>query len=265
MAMFAPIPLPGIDNDPFKDVMDYFETIQKRKALQQEAANTLAEKQKEFGITNQLEREKLAQVNSLKPLQMELLRAKIAEIQNGQNGGKKLTAQERSQKMKLLEAGRAVQGLASRGNKLSSLLEENPNLTGWGPGVKTLLKKPGEKLGSFNSTAGGIQADIARLGGQRGGAQLIKWAKSIKPNEWNDVETNTGMVNSLLENAKSDYGDIKNEYEDLTGESYPIQFPERQTGNNPPGTTKMYKNGNEYHIPNEEVAGAKVSGYSNEK
>ncbi len=34
MAMFAPIPLPGIDNSQFKDVMDYFETLQERKMKQ---------------------------------------------------------------------------------------------------------------------------------------------------------------------------------------------------------------------------------------
>ena len=28
MAMFAPIPLPGIDNPQFKDVMDYYEQLQ---------------------------------------------------------------------------------------------------------------------------------------------------------------------------------------------------------------------------------------------
>lgn len=41
MAMFAPIPLPDGSNQVFKDVMDYFETLQQRNAQQQQFAQNL--------------------------------------------------------------------------------------------------------------------------------------------------------------------------------------------------------------------------------
>lgn len=42
MAMFAPIPLPDSGNQVFKDVMDYFETLQKRKTQQAQFGQQLA-------------------------------------------------------------------------------------------------------------------------------------------------------------------------------------------------------------------------------
>lgn len=41
MAMFAPIPLPDSGNQVFKDVMDYFETLQRRNSQQQQFAQQL--------------------------------------------------------------------------------------------------------------------------------------------------------------------------------------------------------------------------------
>lgn len=57
MSISSRIPLPGSGNDAFKDVMDYFEQIQARKAQQQQAAAQLAQQSKyqqgELGLRQQ--------------------------------------------------------------------------------------------------------------------------------------------------------------------------------------------------------------------
>lgn len=244
------IPLPGMSNEPFKDVMDYFEQIQQRKAQQQQ-----------FGQQLDLDKQKLAQSGKFDALKQQLLLAKIAAAnRSGTNAGKTLSAQERSSAMKLLDAGRALQGMRNKSLKLKQLLKENPNLTGLGGGLKTLFGVPGESLGTFNETAGNLQADFGKLASRYGGAQVLKWAGKVKPGEWKDVDSNLGYVNSIYDNAGSDFEDIKNQYEDITGKPYPLQLPKAE-GNNPPGTTIMYKGGEEYHIPNDKVESAKKSGY----
>ncbi len=255
------IPLPDPNNDPFKDAFDYFETIQKRKAAERESQNTLAEKQKEFAMTHALEQQKLSEISAYH-------KAKLETMLNG--GVKKLTAQERNQAMKLLDAGRSLQSIGSKGSKLKNLLDEDKNLTGWVPGAKAWVGKGGEKLNEFTNTAGEAQAAMGRLASTRGGAQVLKWADRYKASNWKDHDANRGMVKGMYESAKSDYDEAKAEYEDLTGKPYPIKFPEvsfesgggfAPSSSNPPGTTVMHKGGEEYHIPDDKVAAAKLAGY----
>lgn len=212
------IPLPDPNNDPFKDAFDYFEQIQKRKSLAQQSQNELAEKQREFGMTNALDQQKLAEISGYHKAMLDL---------KSNGGPNKLTAQEQNQAMKLLEAGRSIQSIASKGHKLKGILEKNPNLTGWGSGIKSLVGAAGDELGGFNETAGQVQAGIGRLASQRGGAQVLRWAEKVKPGAWKSVKTNQGMVDSMIDDAQSDYNEAKSEYEDLTGKPYPVKFPER--------------------------------------
>ena len=257
------IPLPGSGGEGFGEGVDIFNKLlqgpQKSQELQQKIQEMMETAKYHQGLLG-IQQQEQNRLGAESPLKMELLRARIEQAKNIQNNPK-LSAQERTQAMKLLEAGRSIQGIATRGHKLSSLLEENPQLTGWIPGTKAAFNRPGEKLGEFIPTTAELQAGIGRLASQRGGAQVLKWAERVKPSAWKDVESNKGVVNSLLEDAKSDFEETKNEYESLTGQSYPIQFPQ----GNPTGTTTMYKNGNEYHIPSDQVEAAKKKGYTSAK
>ena len=48
MSMFSPIPLPSNDNHQFKDVMDYWETLQNRRDQESQFAKNLQNKKEEF-------------------------------------------------------------------------------------------------------------------------------------------------------------------------------------------------------------------------
>jgi hypothetical protein len=236
--MQSRIPIAGVGNEAFKDVFDYLEEIQKRRSLSQSAAEKLAEEKRQFGMTNQLEQNKLAETEKyhqgtlaqnagLKPLQMELLKAKILQAKSASNG-KTLSPQERSEKMKLLTSARNLQGIYSKQIELKRLLEKNPTLTGWIPSLKNYFGKGGKQLGKFTSGAGELQALIARLGGQRGGAALVQWAKTIKPSEWKDIESNIGLIEGGMTTTEKDYDDIRNEFKYLTDEDLPMSLPKQQ-------------------------------------
>lgn len=72
MAMFAPIPMPSSGNEIFKDVMDFYEQLQKRKAQQQQFS------QEQDRLQNQFAQE-MALKNEMQPLKLDLLRAQIAK------------------------------------------------------------------------------------------------------------------------------------------------------------------------------------------
>lgn len=229
--MFDRIPLPNPNNyKMFDDVFDYLEQIRKRKAASASDAAKLAEDQRQFGVTSKLDRDKLAELTKyhqgelakdadLKPLRLELLKA---QIEKAQHKGNELSPQERTQKMKLLESGRTSIGVIRKTDELEKILTENPHLTGVIPFIKNKFGHGGETLGNFTSQAAELQAMIAKLGGQRGGAQLVKWAEKMKPNEWKDVASNLGNVRGTREASKHDLADIADEYETITGEKFPL-------------------------------------------
>ena len=254
------IPLPTLNNDAFKDVMDYFEQIQKRKALAQQAEKELAQKEKQFGQTFEqgrtefaenkaLEREKMAELakyhqqqlakqSTLDPLRAELLRARIEQARS-KGEEVKLSPQEKTQSMKLLEAGRSLKSVVERAHGIDALLEENPSLTGYKAGFKSLLNKPGKKVSELIEKSGNLQSAIGRLASQRGGAAVLKWAEKVKPSVWKDVESNKGMTKSIIEDTMNDFQEAKDEYESLTGKSYPIKMPKMKSTS--ASTGKMVK------------------------
>ena len=221
------IPLPNPNNNKmFDDVFDYLEQIKKRKAESASQAAKLEEDKRQFGLTNTLDREKMQEL--AKYHQGDLaLRQHIAEMKAaGTDGEKKLSSQERTQRMKLLESGRASIGIINKTNELEKILQDNPHLTGMIPYIKNKFGKGGETLGKFTSQAAELQAMIAKFAGQRGGAQLVKWAEKMKPNEWKDVASNLGNVRGTRESSKHDLSDIADEYETITGEKFPLSATE---------------------------------------
>jgi len=244
MAVFGNIPLPGNGNEAFKDVMDYFEEIQKRRAQQNQAQAKLKQDQEQFGITNQLDRDRLAEManyhkNSLTnsgkfdALKAQLLQAKIIKALG--KSGKELSAQERTEAMKLLSAARTIQGVDSKAEKLEKLLNENPDLTGWIPGAKGAIGKGGDKLGEFTSLTGDLQAAISRIASQRGGAQVLKFAGKIKPTEFKDSKTNLGHIKGIRDSNVSDWQDIADEYKAITGEELPLKMARSAHANHESG------------------------------
>ncbi len=256
------IPLPNPNNfKMFDDVFEYLKDIRNRQAIQQTAGQKLEEDKRQFGISNALEQQKAGETanyhNQALALKMQELQQKVG------NGGRILSPQERTQKMKLLESARGAMSIVNKTNELEEILTENPHLTGWVPHLMNAIGKGGEKLGRFTTTTGDLQALIGKLASQRGGAQIIKWAEKMKPSDWKDVVTNLGHVRGLRETTSQDFTDIADEYETITGEKFPLKLPPLQgNSENPPGTTVMHKNGKDFHIPDAEVAEAEAAGYT---
>lgn len=67
MSMFAPIPMPQGGNEVFKDVMDYYEQLQKRKAQQDQFAQQLKETKSEFAQSHALRAQAEQRAQSLMP------------------------------------------------------------------------------------------------------------------------------------------------------------------------------------------------------
>jgi len=228
------IPLPDVSNyKMFDDVFDYLETMRKNRGEELSRKNTLEQAQKHFEETKAFEREKMNLENKLEHEKLSelsnyhgnnlALKQKLAEMKAAElTGGKKLSAQERTQRMKLLESGRNSIGIINKSNELEKILNENPNLTGFLPYLKNKFGQGGKALGNYTTKAAELQAQLTKLAGQRGGIQLVKWAKEMKPNEWKDVESNIGNVQGSRETATQDLADIADEYETITGEKFPL-------------------------------------------
>lgn len=223
-------------NRNFDDVFDYLEKVRAAKAGEAGNKAKLAEQQRQFGLTNALAQQQLAETSkyhqqslaqsgSLKTLQEALLKAKIEDLKNPKSGYKNLSAQERTQAMKLLQQGQAAISLINKTNEMEKQLVGHPNLTGKRAWLRNKLGNGGEELGKFTTNAGDIQAGVARLGSQRGGAQALQWAEKIKANDWKDVPTNLGHTRGLRNSTQSDLNDIAAEYEALVGSPYPLKMP----------------------------------------
>lgn len=82
--MFSPIPLPNVnDNHQFKDVMDFYQTMQARKAQQAQFEQDMKLKQEQLNLNKQME-----------PLKLDLLRAQIARAQSQPEQALQGTARE---------------------------------------------------------------------------------------------------------------------------------------------------------------------------
>jgi hypothetical protein len=114
------------------------------------------------------------------------------------------------------KSARDLKSMHDRALKLKKMIEEDPNLTGIIQGGKAQFNLSNDpKLAEFIQTSRKLQADMARYGSQRGGAQALKWAERAKPGEYRSGKFNLGMINSILEDSKSDYENLNSEYMDM--------------------------------------------------
>jgi hypothetical protein len=105
MAMFAPIPLPGSGSDVFKDIADYLEQVQQRKAQQQQFAQQQQMQQQQFAQNFGLAQSAENRAQQLQPLEIQA--KQFAALQN--------KLQYESDK-KFMDAMNASQGQAGANN-----------------------------------------------------------------------------------------------------------------------------------------------------
>jgi hypothetical protein len=241
------IPLPTLDNKAFSDMMDYIETIKSRKQKGEQEKAKLEQDQKQFEANKLLEQMKLnelrqyhqgslAQQGKFDALKADLLRARIEDLKQGR--GRKETPDERMDRevetaerkenvkegSKLVTAGRTLQGVHEKAAKLKKLLEENPGLTGIRQGTLSNLNLSQSKaLAEFDQTARRLQADMARYGSQRGGAQALKWAERAKPSNFRSEKYNLGMIDSILEDVQGEHENMSDEYQTRLKKNFPIK------------------------------------------
>ena len=114
------------------------------------------------------------------------------------------------------KSARDLKSMHDRALKLRNMLEKNPNLTGLIQGAKASTNLSQDKdLAEFIQTTRKLQADMGRYGSQRGGAQALKWAEKSKPGEFRSGKFNLGMIQSILDDAESDYQNLNTEYTDM--------------------------------------------------
>lgn len=147
--------------------------------------------------------------------------------------------EDAKQASKLQTSGRDLLNLVTRAQKIKKLLDENSDLTGLRQGgLAALNLSQSKKLAEFDQTTRKLQADMARYGSQRGGAQALKWAERSKPGTFKSVDYNQGMIKSILDDSKADYDEMASEYKDRTGKEFPLKFPEN---NMSPSNQKITK------------------------
>lgn len=241
------IPLPDMNNKSLSDMFDYIETIRNRKTKNEQEKSKLEQAKKQFEINKEIEKLKLdelrqyhqgslSQQGKFDELKSELLKARIEDLKSGR--GRKETPEERMNRevetvekkenvkegSKLVTAGRSLQGVYEKATKLKRLLEDNPGITGLRPGMMSKLNLSQSKaLAEFDQTARRLQADMARYGSQRGGAQALKWAERAKPSNFRSEKYNLGMIDSILEDVQGEYENMSDEYQTRLKKNFPIK------------------------------------------
>ncbi len=166
-----------------------------------------------------------------------------AEIQEQAKANTKVSSDIR-------KSARELKSMHDRALKLRKMLEENPNLTGVTKGTMASANiSQDKKLAEFIQTTRKLQADMGRYGSQRGGAQALKWAEKSKPGEFRSGKFNLGMINSIIEDAESDYENLNTEYTDMNQHSLPIKLHKSKQDE----SEKIhYLNGKKYKMENGE-------------
>lgn len=231
MAMFAPIPLPGIDNPQFKDVMDYLEQLRQNKINQ---ANLNAKQQLEksqFAQNKDLERQKMEELakyhqqllnqnQSLNPLKMELLKNKIESLKNGSNPSIQDKETEKLNAKRLDDIEKESSELSSSMSNAvdaSTILEKNHSATGYGAATKNYIGKGSQETGELNDIFGSMQANLAKDYGKRGSVYGTKLAGNRKPALKNDYEQNIGALNQIHKDYYRRYKLMEKDYKRLSG------------------------------------------------
>lgn len=220
MAMFAPIPLPGIDNPQFKDVMDYFDTLKQAQDKRNQYAQANALEKQKLDELAKYHQQSLAQEGSLNPLKMELLRAKIESLKNtgGQSSQDKATQKLNAKRIDDIEKQAAeLSGHMGQAADASEILDKNNSATGYAPALQNLIGKGSGETGALKDIFGNLQASLGKDFSSRGSVYGTKLAGNMKPSLLADYESNTGNLNQIHKDYYRRWKLMQKDYNRLTG------------------------------------------------
>lgn len=145
--------------------------------------------------------------------------------------------------------------------ELQDLLKENPNLTGFWPGVAVATRRSSNpKLAAFQEKVTKLQAALGRLASQRGGAAVTNWAAGGKPHPGNAGKYNLGMIESGLQDLKREYANVNKEHKSLTGKE--LDRLEEESNQEEPETLPPSMEMENVQLPQSEEAEQPVVGKS---
>lgn len=117
----------------------------------------------------------------------------------------------------LRETGQDVAGI-------EGLFEGGKSPTGPMAYLAQKTGKGSKELGEFNERALRLQADLARMISQRGGAVAAGLAATGKPSAWSDRAYNLGITKAMRERIQREFNNLQKEYQEITGEKLPYDL-----------------------------------------
>lgn len=173
---------------------------------------------------------------------------------------------------KIEEDASKLYDLKSKAQRAIEILKRRPDLTNLVAGGLSKLRLSTDKdIGTLKEIFGEIQAGITRTAGERGGAQLLGWASSIKPDVMNPGAFNMAMLTSLDRGLDDKLKTLSHRYNKKTGEKLedavgvygdqenPVPN-QNQSVNNSEEMITLYKGKDEYKMPAKEADMALQSG-----
>lgn len=142
----------------------------------------------------------------------------------------------------------------------------NRNKKFTGPGVafgKNLGMLDKKDLGALQAAFGDIQAAVAHNASQKGGAQVIRWAGTVKPSLFNPQNFNLGMVDTLENAALYDYSAMNRDHKNLVKRDLPAhnervkQYEQGNSGNPVKTITVITSDGQDQDIDEDKFDEAK--------
>lgn len=167
-------------------------------------------------------------------------REKLAEYKDTLTEGKENRKEARDIRGKAFP----VEGILNSIDKIRKIYDRNKKLTGPGAAFRKRLGIIDKKdLGALQAAFGKIQADVAHNASKQGGAQVIRWAGTVKPDVFNPTNFNLGMIDSLENAALYDYSTMNRDHKNLIKKDLPAynervkQFEEGNAGSSVPKIT----------------------------
>jgi len=205
-----------------------------------------------------------------------------SEREQKQAVGTKQQEADSAAAQKLEDAALTLKRSHSLYKQLNDILDKRPNLTGVGSGLASSLNMSSNPdLAAFQTISGRAQAELGRLGSQRGGAQVLKWAETNKPGIYKPVKYNRGIIGGTINSLQNDYNDLNEEYRAKTGKNLPFKLESSEQSESVPVSAPvsnfqatssanesnkpiaiLYKGGKEYHLPPKLMQKALKEGFS---
>lgn len=156
-----------------------------------------------------------------------------------------------------------VEGILHSIDEIRAIYDRNKKLTGPGAAFGKRLGMIDKKdLGALTAAFGKLQADIAHNSSKQGGAQVIRWAGTVKPSVFNPTNFNLGMIDNLENAALYDYSTMNRDHKGLINKDLPAYNDKiKQFENGNAGQVKTItiidSNGKEHEIDDKNFDEAK--------